>query len=104
MDDVRGRIVANGLEADDAPLVRVEFFGLARERAGVATCELRARRLAELLGEIERTFPRLDGQLASVVCGGSPFRVSLNGERFLSADEALPPGAKILILSGDAGG
>lgn len=104
MDDVCGRIVANESEADDAPSVQVEFFGLARERAGVATIALRAKCLSELLRAVERMFPRLEGQLASILSGNSSFRVSLNGERFPSADEALRPGAKILVLSGDAGG
>jgi molybdopterin converting factor small subunit len=104
MKDGRGKIVANARGADDAPRVRIEFFGLARERAGVSGCEVAAKRLTDALRAIERAFPRFQNLLTSVLAPSSVFRVSLDGERFLIADEVLLPGAKLLVLSGDAGG
>jgi molybdopterin converting factor small subunit len=82
----------------------VEFFGIPRQRAGVAETSLVAADVAELLAEMETRFPRLaplreEGRL-------SPHYVlSLDGLRFLtSLDERLTPGSRLLLLSADAGG
>jgi hypothetical protein len=100
----RGKIVANAAAADDTPLVYVEFYGMARERAGAATYEVHARSLHEVVRAVESAFPRLDGLWASFLSGASPFRLSLDGQIFLSADQELLSGTKLLILGADAGG
>ena len=98
------KIVANVCRADDVPPIQVEFFGLAREHAGVSHWEARVSQLSELLLAIDAAFPRFQRQLGPFPHSASPFRISLDGVRFLSGDERLPPGSKILILSADAGG
>src|SRR5258706_9015221 len=78
--------LATDSETDDECPVTVEFFGIARERAGVATWKGQARTLGQLLLLVEQSFPGFTGLLRSALLGASPFRISLNGERFLSCD------------------
>lgn len=84
--------------------MRVELFGVVRERAGVAELELQAATLGQLLHALAMRVPSLrelitaDGLCPSVVA-------NLNGDRFVS-----DPGTQlddrdcVLILSADAGG
>jgi molybdopterin converting factor small subunit len=84
--------------------VRVEFFGIPRERAGVAELELQAETLGQLLATLAVRIPSL-GEV--VQCGrlGSPFLASLNGDRFVSDPATkLKETDCVLILSADAGG
>ena len=81
-------------------LIHVEFFGVARQRAGVAGFDVRAGRLSTVLSSIEAAFPALNGNLV----GSNVYRFSLNGERFLDEDEELLPDSKLLVLSADSGG
>jgi hypothetical protein len=104
MEDGRGKIVANTGDVDDAAVVRVEFYGLARERAGVASIELRGHRLEGILRSVEIAFPGLDGLWEGILDNRASFRLSLDGERFLTTDRAMRPGETLLILSADAGG
>jgi molybdopterin converting factor small subunit len=82
--------------------VRVEFFGIPRERAGVAELEIQAETLGDLFVTLATRFPSL-GELAQ--SGRSPFLANLNGNRFVS-----DPGTRlsetdcVLILSAEAGG
>lgn len=84
--------------------VVVEFFGLARARAGRAAMSLRAATAREALRGVQVTCPKLAGLWK----GGnlSPhYLLSLDGERFVTdLDETLPGGARLLLLSADAGG
>jgi molybdopterin converting factor small subunit len=84
--------------------MRVEFFGISRERAGLAELELQAETLGQLLNVLVVRFPSFH----EVVQSGrlrSPFLANLNGDRFIS-----DPATKlretdcVLILSADAGG
>jgi sulfur-carrier protein len=84
--------------------VRVELFGLSRERAGVAELELHADTLGQLLGSLALRYPALGDVIAGDrLC--SSFVANLNGDRFVSE-----PGTRlreddcVLILSADAGG
>ncbi len=85
-------------------IVRVEFLGISRERAGTPELEVEADTLGQLLAVLERRFPSFDG----VVNGGrlsSAFRANLNGDRFVSDPlTRLSAGDSLLILSADAGG
>jgi molybdopterin converting factor small subunit len=84
--------------------VRVEFFGIPRERAGVMELELQADTLGQLLTTLAIRFPSL-GELVQADRLRSPFLANLNGARFVS-----DPGTQltetdcVLILSADAGG
>lgn len=81
------------------PTVEVEFYGIARRRAGVPRTRVTAGTVAEALAAVADAFPGL----AEVT--GNHFRVSLAGERFIS-DYATPlsDGTCLLVFSADAGG
>ena len=85
--------------------VTLELYGIARRRAGTEAVTVAATTLSEALAALECAFPALSGE---VVCGGllAPhWRASLDGTRFLTdAEEPLPPGSRVVILSGLSGG
>jgi molybdopterin-guanine dinucleotide biosynthesis protein A len=88
-----------------APRVVVEFFDVARLRAGRASCDVRAANLGEAVVAAAAECP---GLAVDVVRGGalSPhFRANLRGERFID-DPATPlrDGDRVLLLSAQAGG
>ena len=82
-----------------------EFFGTIRLRAGVASAEVGGATLGQALRRLAEVFPTLDG---SVIVGDSvhrAFRVSLNGERFVSDPQTpLEAEDRLLLLSADVGG
>jgi hypothetical protein len=87
------------------PVVTVEFFGLPRARAGRAELTVAAATVGEVLAAIATACPALadlhrpDGRIAS------HYMLSLDGARFVTdLAETLPPGARLLLLSADAGG
>ena len=82
-----------------------EFFGTIRIRAGAASLELDAATLGEALNRLAEAFPSLNG---TVIFGDSvhrAFRVSLNGDRFVSDPKTpLQDADRLLLLSADMGG
>ncbi len=85
--------------------IRVEFFGIPRQRAGVEFIYVEATNLREALLAISQQLPEfaraclLDGALAKGCAA------NLNGDAFISAgDQPLRDGDTLLILSADAGG
>ena len=81
------------------PKVAVEFYGLARLRAGAAGTDATADTVAGVLAAVAHTFPTLSD------VAGKHFLVSVNGERFVTDfNETLPAGTRLLLLSADAGG
>jgi molybdopterin converting factor small subunit len=82
----------------------VEFFGVPKERAGVAGLEVQADSLGQLLGMLAQRIPSLADLIAEDQLH-SAFVANLNGDRFIS-DPRTPLGEndRILILSADAGG
>ena len=81
------------------PQIEVEFYGIARLRAGKASTAVDARTVRDALCEVARSVPTL-GDVA-----GKLFLVSVNGERFVTDyDEPLRTGCRLLVLSADAGG
>lgn len=83
----------------------VEFYGMPREWAGVASATARGATLADVLRQLEQQFPRLAAQCL----GGGILRgdcaANLNGQRFVSdPGTSLKPGDTLLIMSADAGG
>jgi molybdopterin converting factor small subunit len=95
--------------ADDAearlPRVIVEFFGIARQRAGLAEIEVHAATPREAMRRLEAACPELLGSLLRSGALSREYRLSLNGVGFsLSLDDELSDGAHLLLLSADAGG
>ena len=87
--------------------MRVEFFGVPRERAGVAQLDFQVDTLGQLLSTLAVRIPslgefiiagRADQLRPSVVA-------NLNGDRFVSDPRTpLEENDCVLILSADAGG
>lgn len=92
--------------AERGPMaVRVELFGICRERAGAAEVDASGHSLGEVLNELGARYPRL---AADCIEGGSlrpGYIANLRGERFVS-DPATPldEGDWLLLMSIDAGG
>ena len=85
-------------------IMRVEFFGVPRERAGVAELELHAETLGQLITTLANRFPSL-GDLIAGDHLRSSFVANLNGDRFVSDPRTqLSEEDCVLILSADAGG
>ncbi len=85
--------------------VRVEFFGLARERAGVAEMEVEAKSVGAALRQVSNRLP----QLQDVCLDGNRLRAgylaNINGRTFVSDPcTVLRAGDSLLILSSDVGG
>ena len=85
--------------------VKVELFGIPRQRAGTAETTAEGTRLGEVLRDLEARFAGLaetciqDGRLRP------GFAANLGGNRFVSDPHTeLRPGESLLILSADAGG
>jgi molybdopterin converting factor small subunit len=85
--------------------ITVELFGIPRQRAGVARSQADGCRLRDVLADIVRQFPQLDGECIADGRLSRGYLANLNGERFVTDPETpLSPGDSILILSADAGG
>jgi molybdopterin converting factor small subunit len=84
--------------------MRVEFFGLPRERAGISTIEVHAETLGQLLEKLTEQLPSLS-ELVSADRLHPVLAANLNGDRFVS-DPATPlcESDHLLILSADSGG
>jgi hypothetical protein len=85
--------------------VIVEFFGVPRLRAGRAELNVPPGTVAEVVAAVERTCPGLAG-LRQVDGRLSPhYLVSLDGQAFLTdLGQQVHAGARVLLLSADAGG
>ena len=84
--------------------MRVEFFGLPRERAGMSSLDVEADTLGQLLGTLATRIPSF-AKLMGMNRLHPAFVANLNGDRFVS-DPGTPLGENdcVLILSADAGG
>lgn len=84
--------------------MRVELFGLPRERAGVSEVTIEAATLGELLRQLVGRFPGF----AELVDGDalrSSYIANLNGDCFVRDPQTqLAAHDCVLILSADAGG
>lgn len=82
----------------------IEFYGVSRERAGVAALQVDAATLGQVLDALAVRCPCL----AEFISGGAlhpAFAANLNGDAFVS-DPTTPLSAHdhLLILSADVGG
>ena len=82
----------------------VEFFGIPRERAGLAGMEVRAETLGQLFATLAVEIPSFDSLLRGQQLHPC-FVANLNGDRFVSdPGTPLKENDRVLILSADAGG
>ncbi len=85
--------------------VRVEFFGLARTRAGVEAVEMDAATLRDVLSELVVRFPNLDGLCFQDGQLSTSWLFNVNGQQFTrELDTAVGEGDSVLLMSADAGG
>ncbi len=87
----------------------IEFFGIPRQRTGVAQCELtfaaEAVTLETVLAELGRRFPPFADDCLQRGHLAPGYAANLSGERFISDPATLlHDGDELLILSADAGG
>ncbi|MCE9525295.1 MAG: MoaD/ThiS family protein [Planctomycetales bacterium] len=89
--------------------LRVEFFGIARQRAGVARAELELpdnqTTMEAVFAVLSAMFPGLKDECIAEGRLRSGFSANLGGERFISDPATvLTENDCLLILSADAGG
>lgn len=85
--------------------IRIELFGIARVRAGVAACEVEGASLEEALRALAARFPGLSPDVVRDGALTEHFVASLDGEKWISSPRApLHPGDTLLILGAQAGG
>lgn len=89
----------------DEMSIRVEFYGIPRQRAGVASVEVEGDCLGEVLREVGASLPELAGACLDGDRLQGGYLANVNGT-FFTSDPATPvkPGDAVLILSADAGG
>jgi molybdopterin converting factor small subunit len=84
---------------------RVELFGIARARAGVAEAEVEADSLGGVLRALAGRFPNLEGEVIRDGALAEGWLVSLDGERFVDDPATpVPDGATLLLITAHAGG
>ena len=84
--------------------MHVEFFGVSRDRAGVAEMDVEADTLGRLLGVLAAQVPAL-AELIDRDRLHPSLAANLNGDRFISDPHtALTNADRVLILSSDVGG
>jgi molybdopterin converting factor small subunit len=84
--------------------MRVEFFGVPRQRAGISKLEVQADTLGQMLLKVAAQVPSF-GELMVTDRLHSAFIANLNGDRFIDDPQTqLGEDDCVLILSADAGG
>ncbi len=89
--------------------VTVEFFGIARERAGRPDVEVcvgvDSTRLGDVLLEVAERLPALVGECLSGERPQAGFLVNINARQFLTdPDTPVHAGDHVLLMTADAGG
>lgn len=85
--------------------VRVEFYGIVRQRAGVESVDVEAATLGEALEQVGARLPELARHCLDKGHLRPGYLANVNGDRF-TADLGTPlcAGDSVLVLSVDAGG
>jgi molybdopterin converting factor small subunit len=90
--------------------ITVEFYGIPRQRAGMASCAVEGATLGQALASLAGRCPALaaacfSGDETKGYALHESYSANINGERFVrDPAAALEPGDTLLILSTDAGG
>jgi molybdopterin converting factor small subunit len=86
-------------------MIDVEFYGVPRLRAGTAAMRLEAATIGDALREVGRRCPAFEPLVLDRGTVHPAYKVSVNGDRFVSDPETpLSDGDVLLLLSADAGG
>lgn len=86
-------------------MVHVEFFGIARQRAGIESVQVEASCLGDALAALDVAAPGFADACLRAGRLKTGFVANVNGRNFASEPEMrLNDGDSILILSADAGG
>jgi hypothetical protein len=86
-------------------VVTIELYGVPRLRAGVGRVSVDAATLSGALDALGVACPTLAGPVVERGRVQPAFRLSLNGERFVSDPETpLRSGDVLILLSADVGG
>jgi len=95
---------------DSFMAIKVEFYGVARLRVGVAELSLPIAKgqgvaLKQVLSSIAETLPPFGNDCLERGSLRREFTANLDGQRFIrEPDQKIPDGSTLLILSTDAGG
>jgi hypothetical protein len=85
--------------------IRIELFGVPRQRAGVAETTAEGSRLDDVLADLALRFPDLAKTCFDAGRLRAGYLASIDGERFVTDPAtAVGPGDALLILSADSGG
>ena len=86
-------------------MIRVEFFDIARARAGVAAIDVEAGTVREALTAAAARCPGLSPEIVREGALAPHWRASVNGAAFVTdPDTRLAAGDALLLLSALAGG
>ncbi len=86
-------------------MISIEFYGIPRLRAGTPVIRLEAQTVGEALQELGRVCPALENTVLKKSVLHRAYRLSLNGEQFITDPTMLlRDGDVLLLLSADAGG
>ncbi len=98
-------LLVSGVAVIPFMMVAIEFYGIARARAGVAETVASGACLGDVLEDLSRRFPRLAETCIDGRSLRSGFTASINGRRFVTSPETpVFPNDVVLLLSVDAGG
>ena len=85
--------------------IRVEFYGIPRQRAGVEVTEVEAATLSEVFRQLREKLPAFAEACLNEEGLQPTYMANINGESFTSDPEMpLHSGDTVMILSADAGG
>ena len=86
-------------------MIQIELFGVPRLRAGTPRLTVEGATVGEAIDAMAVACPRLSEQILSAGMLHPAYKLSLNGERFVS-DRAIPlnDGDTLWLLSADVGG
>lgn len=86
-------------------MITIELFGVPRLRAGTPLVRLEAVDVGSALRGLARSCPDLEGSVLFDGCIHPAYKLSLNGDRFITEPETrLAEGDVLLLLAADVGG
>jgi molybdopterin converting factor small subunit len=86
-------------------MIDIEFYGVPRVRAGTPRIRIDASSVGEALAVLRCACPALENLVVGQDRLHEAYKLSLNGERFVSDPQTpLAEGDTLLLLSADAGG